>query len=71
MTSVVTVAQMQTIIPEITGLDANNQSLYQNYIDENPGSFSAPATAAEVQAMVDAVNDAVRKERSVQAMRRW
>ena len=54
--SVVTVAQMQTISPAITGLVAANESAYQDYIDANPNLFSSPATVAEVQAMVNAVN---------------
>ena len=31
---------------------------YQDYIDANPDSFSSPATLAEVQAMITAVNTA-------------
>ncbi|WP_396169621.1 hypothetical protein, partial [Flavobacterium sp.] len=54
--SVVTVAQINTISPAITGAILANESAYQAYIDANPGLFSAPATVAEVQAMVDAVN---------------
>ncbi|MDA9057472.1 fibrobacter succinogenes major paralogous domain-containing protein, partial [Flavobacteriaceae bacterium] len=56
--SVVTVAQLGTIVPTVTGLDANNQTAYQDYIDANPGLFSSPATQAEVQAMVTTVNAA-------------
>jgi len=55
--SVVTAAQLSTILPAITGVEAANQTAYQDYIDANPGSFSSPATQAEVQAMVDAVNN--------------
>ena len=65
--SVVTVAQMQTIIPEVTGLVAGNEGEYQDYIDENPNSFSSPATQAEVQAMVTAVNTAVTESNNVLA----
>jgi gliding motility-associated-like protein len=54
--SVVTVAQLETIIPEITGLVAGNEGEYQDYIDANPNSFSDPATQAEVQTMVNVVN---------------
>ena len=54
--SVVTVAQLGTIVPTVTGLDSNNQTAYQDYIDANPNLFASPATQAEVQAMVNAVN---------------
>ena len=63
--SVVTVAQLQTIIPEVTGLVAGNETEYQDYIDENPNLFSSPATQAEVQAMVDAVNTTVTNSNNV------
>ncbi len=54
----ITVAQLGQIIPAITGIVVANQSAYQAYIDANPNAFSAPATAAEVQAMVNTVNAA-------------
>jgi hypothetical protein len=54
--AVVTVPQINSIFPAITGAVAGNQAAYQAYIDANPNLFSAPATAAEVQAMVNAVN---------------
>jgi hypothetical protein len=54
VTSVITVEQINTITPAITGAIIGNQTAYQNYIDANPNSFSSPATAAEVQAMVNA-----------------
>ncbi|MDA9056626.1 hypothetical protein N9K49_02110, partial [Flavobacteriaceae bacterium] len=54
--SVVTVAQLGTIVPAVTGIDPAKETAYQNYIDANPGSFSSPATQAEVQAMITAVN---------------
>ena len=54
--SVVTVAELGTISPEVTGLVISNESLYQEYIDENPSLISAPATAEEVQSLVTAVN---------------
>lgn len=54
--SVVTVAQLGDILPSIIGLYTGNETAYQDYIDDNPGSFSSPATQAEVKAMVDAVN---------------
>ena len=56
--SVVTIVQLASILPALTGLDPVNETAYQDYIDANPNSFSDPATQAEVQAMVDAVNSA-------------
>jgi hypothetical protein len=56
--SVVTVAQINTISPAITGAVIANQAAYQAYIDANPALFSVPATATEVQNMVNAVNAA-------------
>lgn len=56
--SEVSVAELGNITPTLTGLDAGNETAYQDYIDANPDSFSSPATQAEVQAMVDAVNAA-------------
>ena len=57
--SVVTFAELNTILPALTGLLSANEAAYQDYIDANPGSFASPATAAEIQAMVTAVNAAV------------
>ena len=54
--SVVTVAELGSITPSLAGLDAANETAYQDYIDANPDSFSSPATQAEVEAMVSAVN---------------
>ena len=54
--AVVTTTDLSNILPAITGVIAANQTAYQDYIDANPGAFSSPATQAEVQAMVDAVN---------------
>jgi uncharacterized protein (TIGR02145 family) len=54
--SVVTVAQLNTISPALTGVDPANETAYQDYIDANPNDFSSPATQAEVQAMITAVN---------------
>ena len=54
--SAVTVAQINTISPAVTGAILANQAAYQAYIDANPDSFSAPATQAQVQAMVNRVN---------------
>ncbi|MEK9767160.1 MAG: outer membrane beta-barrel protein, partial [Thalassolituus sp.] len=65
--SVISVAEMERIIPAITGLVPANQSVYQDYIDANPDNFSIPATAAEVQDMVDAVNAAVIQSAAILA----
>jgi phosphoheptose isomerase len=54
--SVVTVAQLNTITPALTGVTAGNETAYQDYIDANPNDFSSPATQPEVQAMITAVN---------------
>jgi hypothetical protein len=54
--SVVTVAQINTITPAVTGALVANEAFYQAYIDANPALFAAPATIAEVQAMITAVN---------------
>ncbi|MFN5774288.1 MAG: hypothetical protein ACK447_14505, partial [Flavobacterium sp.] len=56
--SVVTTTQLQSIIG-ITGVVPANQTLYQDYIDANPNLFASPATVAEVQAMINAVNAAI------------
>ena len=50
--SVVTVAELNTIIPALTGVNASYEAAYQNYIDANPNNFSSPATQPEVQAMI-------------------
>ena len=55
--SVVTVAQLNTILPALTGVDAGNETAYQDYIDANPDLFSSPATVEEVNAMIAAVNN--------------
>jgi uncharacterized protein (TIGR02145 family) len=52
VTSVVTVAELNTIIPALTGVNASFEAAYQNYIDANPNNFSSPATQPEVQAMI-------------------
>ena len=54
--AVVTTDQLGLISPSVTNIEANNQTAYQDYIDNNPSLFSSPATQPEVQAMVEAVN---------------
>ena len=55
--SVVTAAQLASL-SGITGVVPANEDAYQDYIDANPNLFSSPATLAEVQAMITAVNTA-------------
>jgi uncharacterized protein (TIGR02145 family) len=55
--SVVTTTQLASV-PGVTGVVPANQADYQAYIDANPSLFSAPATVAEVNAMIVAVNAA-------------
>ncbi len=51
--SVVTIAQLNDIVPALTGISVANEEGYQLYIDANPDLFSVPATHAEVQSMVN------------------
>ncbi|WP_438967071.1 hypothetical protein [Flavobacterium sp.] len=53
--SVVTATQLASV-PGVTGVVPANETAYQDYIDANPNLFSAPATVAEVQAMINQVN---------------
>jgi len=53
--SVVTVAQLEDILPAFRGLDSSKEDFYQSFIDENPALFSSPATKSEVQSMVDII----------------
>ena len=53
-----TIADLNAILPALTGVAAWNERTYQAYIVANPGEFSSPATQAEVQTMIDAVNPA-------------
>ncbi|WP_298221627.1 T9SS type A sorting domain-containing protein [Flavobacterium sp.] len=68
VTSTVTVTQLDAILPAITGIVEANEAAYQAYIDANPDAFSAPATAAEVQAMIDDVNAQVAAEAASDAV---
>ena len=52
----VTTEQLALITPALTNVVDDNETAYQDYIDNNPTLFDSPATPAEVQAMVDAVN---------------
>ena len=51
-----TIADLNTILPALTGVLSDKEASYQNYIVGNPGAFSSPATQAEVQAMVNAIS---------------
>ena len=62
--SVVTAVQLATL-SGITGVVNANEDAYQDYIDANPDSFSSPASVAEVQAMITAVNTAPTAGQSV------
>ncbi len=54
--SVVTAAQLAAVTG-VTGVDADNETAYQDYIDDNPDLFSSPATVEEVNEMIAAVNN--------------
>ncbi len=58
-TSDTTIAEFGAILPALTGFVDANLAAYQAYINDNPGSFSSPATQAEVKAMITAVNPSV------------
>jgi hypothetical protein len=53
----VTATNLNTI-PNVSGALPANEQDYKNYIKNNPELFSKPATAAQVQAMINAVNNA-------------
>ena len=55
--SIVTAVQLGIIEWNHGWINANEDA-YQDYIDANSDSFSSPATLAEVQAMITAVNTA-------------
>ena len=44
-------------IDGVSGAISENENAYQEYINDNPDEFSSPATASEVQAMIDTVNN--------------
>jgi len=53
----ITLAELNLIIPAITGINANNLKAYNAYIANcKAHSFSNPPTQAEIQAMINAVN---------------
>ena len=54
--SVVTIAQLNLILPALTGINASNEAAYRAHIDANPGDFTSPvATQLEVQNMINAL----------------
>jgi hypothetical protein len=54
--AVVTTDQLGLILPSVTNIEANNQTAYQDYIDNNPSLFTSPATQVQVQNMINQVN---------------
>ncbi len=54
--STVTVAQLKAITPALENINDEYQDSYRSYIASADTSFSSPATRAEVQSMIDAVN---------------
>ncbi|MBL4605466.1 MAG: hypothetical protein JKY02_07370 [Flavobacteriaceae bacterium] len=54
--SVVSIADLNAILPALTDVTLGNEMAYQDYIDANPDSFGSPATQAEIQAMITTVN---------------
>jgi len=52
----ITEEHLEDIMPSIMNINTSNMEAYNVYIDANPDSFGSPATASEVQAMVDSVN---------------
>ncbi len=54
----VTIAELNSILPVLTNLVAANETAYQTYIADPTNTFDAPATQAQVQAMINAVNAA-------------
>jgi len=62
-----TFADLNSILPALTGIDAVYETAYLDYITNNPGDFSSPATQVEVQAMVETVNTAMAASDTVLA----
>jgi hypothetical protein len=52
----VTIAELNSILPALTDVNASNEAAYQAYIADSANAFDAPATQAQVQAMITAVN---------------
>jgi len=54
----VTIADLESILPVLSDINASNEAAYQAYIADPANAFSAPATQQEVQDMIAAVNAA-------------
>ena len=54
--STITIAQLKAITPEVRDINDDYQDTYRSYIASADTSFSSPATRAELQSMIDAVN---------------
>jgi hypothetical protein len=52
----VSITDLNKILPVLTDVNVSNEAAYRLYIVNPANRFSNPATQAEVQAMVDAVN---------------
>ncbi len=53
----ITVAQLQNITPALSNIDDRYLNIYQTYIASADTNISSPATTAELQSMIDEVND--------------
>ncbi|TXD49563.1 MULTISPECIES: FISUMP domain-containing protein [unclassified Polaribacter] len=58
-TSAITTAQLNAILPVLTGITNANESSYRSYIGNNAELFASPATPTEVQAAINTVNNIV------------
>jgi hypothetical protein len=56
--------EFRDILPALGNIDSANIGAYNAYIDANPDKFSSPATASEVQAMINLVNEQERNKES-------
>jgi hypothetical protein len=56
ISSVVTIAQLNAILPLLEGVNGSYQSFYRANIDSNVSLFSEPATRDEVQSAISVVN---------------
>ena len=53
----ITVAQLQNITPALSNIDDRYLNIYQTYIASADTNISSPATTAELQSMINEVND--------------
>jgi hypothetical protein len=58
----VSIEDLNKILPVLADINESNEAAYQAYIADPANPFSAPATQAEVQAMITAVNASVDTE---------